>query len=92
MTSQFLTLRLTEDEAELVSKLRLKTGLSKSEIVKRALNSFADTSGVSTGASLYELGVTRFGRHGDATRQAANIKAVVRAQLNAKHARRASKA
>lgn len=81
MTSQFLTLRLTQNDAELVSELQLKTGLSKSEIVRRALNSFADTSGMSTRASLYELGAARFGRHGDATRQAANIKAVVHAQF-----------
>ena len=91
MTAQFLTLRLTAAEAELVSRLRSTTGLSKSEIVKRALHSMADATGVSAGDSLYDLGAAHFGRHGDASRQAADIKAVVRARLNAKHTGRASK-
>jgi len=83
MTARFLTLRLTDTEAELLARLGASTGLTKTEIVKRALHGLAKTMPAGEGG-LFELGAARFGRHGDDTRQAADIKRVVRARLDAK--------
>ena len=85
MTAQFLTLRLTEDDASLMAHLHAQTGLSKSEIVKRALRKLASTEEGENDVSLFALGAARFGRHGDVKRQSANIKNVVRERLRAKH-------
>ncbi len=83
MSGHFLTLRLNETEAELLARLGASTGLTKTEIVKRALRGLAESlpAGEET---LFELGAARFGRHGDGSRQAADIKRVVRARLDAK--------
>ena len=86
MRAQFLTIRLTADDSMLMSRLHSNTGLTKSEIVKRALRRMAEQDdAAAAGGGLYQLGATRFGRYGDATRQAADIKHVVRAIVKAKH-------
>ena len=83
MNGQYLTIRLTESEAELIARLGAATGLTKTEIVKRALRLWIeDAQGTSEG--LFDLGAPRFGRHGDDGRQAADNKAVVRGRLDAK--------
>ena len=83
MNGQYLTIRLTESEAELIARLGAATGLTKTEIVKRALRLWIeDAQGTSGG--LFDLGALRFGRHGDDSRQAADNKAVVRGRLDAK--------
>ena len=84
MTAQFLTLRLTEDDASLMAQLHAQTGLSKSEIVKRALRKLAGAEEEGSDVSLFALGAAHFGRQGDAKRQSANIKAVVRERLRVK--------
>lgn len=84
MTTQFLTVRLTEAESKLVERLHLQTGLSKSALVKQALNRLSAVHEKSVEGGLFALGAGRFGRHGDATRQSARIKRTVRERLNAK--------
>lgn len=84
MPAHFLNVRLNQAELELIDRLQAQTALTKSELVKRALQMLArETADVLPGG-LFELGKTRFGRHGDVTRQAADIKRVVRARLHAK--------
>ena len=84
MAALFLNVRLNQAEAQLIDRLQTQTALTKSELVKRALHALArDTAGVQP-AGLYELGKARFGRHGDASRQSADIKRAVRARLHAK--------
>ena len=41
MDSEYLSVRLSKDDAQVIQRLRQQTGLSKSEIVKRALRSLA---------------------------------------------------
>ena len=83
MNGQFLTIRLSETEVELIARLGAATGLTKTEIVKRALRLWTeDAQGTSGG--LFDLGAPRFGRHGNDSRQAVAIKAVVRGRLDAK--------
>ena len=62
MTTQFLTLRLTEDDALLMARLRAQTGLSKSDIVKRALRQLGSTDAAPPAGSLFALGQASFGR------------------------------
>jgi plasmid maintenance system killer protein len=83
-----LTLRLTEAESKLVERLHVQTGLSKSALVKQALQRLSAVHEASAEGGLFALGAKRFGRHGDAARQSASIKSVVRERLNAKHAGR----
>ena len=83
MTGQFITLRLNETEAEQLARLGASTGLTKTEIVKRALRALAKSLPAGE-ATRFELGAARFGRHGDGSRHAADIKRVVRARLDAK--------
>lgn len=92
-SDQFLSLRLGAGDAALVRQLHERTGLSKTEIVKQALRLLAN-SGEATASTtcLYELGKPSFGRYGDATRQSAQIKSVVRDKLAAKRARLANAA
>ena len=88
MGSNHLTLRLSSQEATLIEQLRAASGLSKSDIVKRALRAWAGASTPATGAdapSLFHLGEASFGKHAHAARQSASVKSVVRAQLRAKH-------
>jgi hypothetical protein len=86
MTASHLTLRLTGDDAQLIELLCARTGMSKSDIVKQALRAMAsnEDSMAPAGQGLYALGEHGFGRHGDASRQSANVKSVVRARLKAK--------
>jgi Ribbon-helix-helix protein, copG family len=37
MDSEYLSVRLSKDDAQVIQRLHQQTGLSKSEIVKRAL-------------------------------------------------------
>ena len=87
MTAQFLTVRLNLEEASLMTRLHAQTGLTKSEIVKQALRGMERRAGASGEGSLYELAAKYIGRHGNAARQSADVKRVVRAQLDAKRTR-----
>lgn len=85
MDSEFLTIRLSKDDARVIHRLRAATGLSKTEIVKRALRSLAsDETAPVEGAGLFELGATRFGRYGSVRRQSSHIKRIARARAIAK--------
>ena len=87
MESEFLTIRLSKEDASVVHRLRASTGLSKTEIVKRALRSLA--SGVTApaeGTGLFELGAGRFGRYGTVRRQSSDIKRIARSRGTAKRA------
>ncbi len=85
MDTEFLTIRLSSNEARAIERLRRATGLSKTEIVKRALRLLGkDDLPGDAGIGLYALGAGRFGRHGEARRQSADIKRVARARANAK--------
>ena len=84
MTTQFLTLRLTAEDASLMAHLHAQTGLTKSDIVKRALRQMVGSETTPASEGLFALGQTSFGRHGDATRQSADVKRVVRERLQAK--------
>lgn len=86
MTTSHLTLRLSNDDSLLIESLRQRTSMSKSDIVKLALRVLAsnEDSVAPSAQGLYQLGQGGFGRHGDASRQSAKLKSVVRARLNAK--------
>jgi hypothetical protein len=86
MPSNHLTLRLTRDDVLLIEALRARTGSSKSDLVKHALRTLASQPQFSSPSapSLFSLGEGRFGQHGIAARQSANIKRVVRARLESK--------
>lgn len=89
MQNGFLTIRLSEDDARVIQRLRTATGLSKTEIVKRALRSLAEQGDrTHAGASLFELGAARFGRYGDARRQSSEIKRIARSRAGVKRPRR----
>ena len=84
MATQFLTLRLSAEDASLMAHLHAQTGLSKSDLVKRALRQFGASQAEPATGGLYALGQASFGRYGDATRQSADVKRVVRERLQAK--------
>ena len=84
MSTQFLTLRLSADDASLMARLRAQTGLSKSDIVKRALRQLVSADEAPQAGSLFALGQASFGKQGDAARQSADVKRVVRERLLAK--------
>jgi len=87
--NEFLTIRLSKDDARVIQRLRATTGLSKTELVKRALRSLASEGAPSTGgAGLYELGAGRFGRFGSLRRQSSDIKRIARSRAVAKRTRR----
>jgi Ribbon-helix-helix protein, copG family len=88
MDSEYLSVRLSKDDAQVIQRLHQQTGLSKSEIVKRALRSLAQENVSANEGGLFELGATRFGRYGNARRQSADIKNVVKARIDAKRHRR----
>ena len=81
---QFLSLRLGAQDSEVLRQLRARSGLSKTDIVKRALRLLAKSTQSQAGIDLYALGESSFGRYGDVTRQSGNIKSVVRERLAAK--------
>jgi hypothetical protein len=89
MNAQFLTLRLTEDDVDIVTRLRAQTGLSKSDLVKRALREMVSANDTpTTSVSLYDLKMAQTTEIlGDSTRQSAHIKQIVRERLQAKHSR-----
>lgn len=88
MDSEYLCVRLSKDDAQVIQRLHQQTGLSKSEIVKRALRSLAHGNTADPEGGLFELAATRFGRYGNIRRQSNNIKNVVNARLDAKRHRR----
>ena len=83
MNSSHLTLRLSNQDALLIEHLRVQTGLSKSDVVKHALRTLASNEDFAAPVvqGLFELGESSFGRHGDVSRQSADMKSVVRARL-----------
>jgi Ribbon-helix-helix protein, copG family len=88
MDSEYLSVRLSKDDAQVIQRLHQQTGLSKSEIVKRALRSLAQDSSATTEGGLFELGATRFGRYGNVRHQSDDIKNIVKVRLDAKRHRR----
>lgn len=86
MNTSHLTLRLSSQDALLIEHLRMQTGLSKSDVVKHALRTLASNEDFAAPAvqGLFALGEGSFGRHGDASRQSADMKSVVRARLMGK--------
>lgn len=84
LPDHFLSLRLGAGDSALMQQLHQRTGLSKTEIVKQALRHWARSAPAVEQTSLYDLGAGVFGKHGDASRQSANIKTVVRERLAAK--------
>lgn len=85
-STQFLSLRMVSEDTVLLDRLQAQLGGTKSDIVKQALRLMAEQTPVEPGhsPSLYALGADRFGRYGDATRQSADIKTVVRQRLSVK--------
>ncbi|MBI3373266.1 MAG: ribbon-helix-helix protein, CopG family [Betaproteobacteria bacterium] len=89
MNSEFLTVRLSKEDARVVHRLRATMGLSKTEIVKRALRSLASgATAPAEGAGLFELGSGRFGRYGTVRRQSSDIKRIARSRAIVKRTRR----
>ena len=85
MERQFLTVRLSGSEARMMQRLRAATGLSKTEIVKRALRVLGESpTSPSGGEGLFSLGSDRFGRYGDVRRQSSDIKGIARSRANAR--------
>ena len=84
MTTEFLTVRLTAAESKLVQQLHIQTGLTKSALVKHALARLSEQQTTAVEGGLFALGAGRFGRHGDASRQSADIKSIVRKRVRAK--------
>lgn len=81
---QFLSLRLGASDSALMQQLHERMGLSKTDIVKHALRQLATSAEAQGKVSLYDLGKPIFGKHGDVSRQSADIKSVVRERLAAK--------
>ena len=67
-----------------MAHLHAQTGLTKSDIVKRALRQLVNLEALPADGGLFALGQAGFGRQGDATRQSADVKRVVRERLQAK--------
>jgi hypothetical protein len=87
-TSQFLSLRLDSGDAALMRALSVRTGLSKTEIVKLALRKLANET--QSEVSLFDMGSAKFGLYGDASRQSSQVKAIVRERLLVKRKHQAS--
>jgi hypothetical protein len=69
----------------LVERLHAQTGLSKSNLVKRALGLLAgEVAATAPEGGLFALGQSSFGRHGQAERQSSEVKRVVRERLKGK--------
>ena len=82
---QFLSLRLSDDDSRLMEFLHAQSGLSKSELVKQSLRLMADQLSKTQPVDAFAAGAGLFGRYGDAQRQSANIKQIVKQRLAAKH-------
>jgi len=84
-----MTVRLTRADVQYLESLRAKTGLSMTEIVRKAIRHLAsDTPGEGAGIGLFDLGAKRFGKYGDAKRQSSRIGQIARARAHAKRTRR----
>ena len=81
---QFLSLRLGASDSALMQQLHERMGLSKTGIVKHALRQLATSAEAQGKVSLYDLGKPIFGKHGDVSRQSADIKSVVRERIATK--------
>ena len=88
METQFLTVRLGEEDASLLASLNKKTGASKSDIIKRALREYAAHSEEAAVGGLFALGEQQFGKYAEVSRQSAEIKSLVRSRINEKRTRR----
>jgi hypothetical protein len=85
METEFVTVRLTKDEADAMRRLREITGLSKTEIIRKALRSLAsDRTESAEGVGLFDLGASRFGKYGDAKRQSSKIGQIARRRASVK--------
>lgn len=80
-SAQILSLRLSPDDAHLMAQLHARLGVSKSEVVKKALRLMADQLTSAPDANAFSAGAGLFGRYGDAHRQSAGIKQMVRQRL-----------
>ncbi len=78
---QFLSLRLSSDESRLMERLHASLGVSKSEVVKKALRLLAEQVNQPQPVDAFAAGAGLFGRYGDAQRQSSDIKQVVRERL-----------
>ena len=67
-----------------MAQLHARLGVSKSEVVKKALRLMADQLTSAPDANAFSAGAGLFGRYGDAHRQSAHIKQMVRQRLSAK--------
>ena len=83
-SAQILSLRLSPDDAHLMAQLHARLGVSKSEVVKKALHLMADQITSASDANAFSAGAGLFGRYGDAQRQSAGIKQMVPQRLAAK--------
>lgn len=88
MDTEFLTVRLSADDAQVLQRLRRETGLSKTDIVRRGLRALAKYQANSTEGGLFELGIARFGRHGNVRRQSTDIKRIAKTRVVAKRSGR----
>ena len=80
-SAQILSLRLSQDDARLVTQLHAKLGLSKSDVVKRALRIMAFQLSSTPDTDAFSTGIGLFGRYGDVHRQSADIKQMVRQRI-----------
>jgi Ribbon-helix-helix protein, copG family len=81
---QYLSLRLSVDDSHIVQRLHEQLGLSKSEIVKKALRLLAEQQANGPHSDAYAAGAALFGRHGDVRRQSSQLKQIVRQGLVSK--------
>ncbi len=81
---QFLSLRLSDDDARLMAQLHTSLGISKSEVVKKALRLMAEQVISSPQLDAFTAGAGLFGRYADEQRQSSSIKQGVRQRLAAK--------
>ena len=80
-STNYLSLRLSSDDARLMEQLRAKMGISKSEVVKQAVRLMASQVADEPESNAFTLGSGLFGRYGDANRQSSDIKQLVKQRL-----------
>jgi hypothetical protein len=80
-STNYLSLRLSSDDARLMEQLRAKMGISKSEIVKQAVRLMASQVAGESQSNAFTLGSGVFGLYGDAHRQSSDIKQLVKQRL-----------
>ena len=70
-------------------RIRETTGLSKTEIIRKAIRNLAgERTELSESVGLFDLGAHRFGKYGDPSRQSSKIRDIARARANARRTRR----